>query len=160
MLRWRCQYFYWIPLSEVQDQSKYHLDRMSRTCILNLFHMWKVNLIYPTCIRNVPHTPKDVYIFEILGFNYTQNLWRHFSSPLDGDGATFLVLRLGLLGATSWWSILDEMSWGCVIYVVGWPYDYFASWTILLIAITPPLFISLFNLSCINLLVCSVYILL
>ena len=93
---------------EVQDQSKDNLDRMSRTCILNLFHMCKVSLIYPTCIRDVPHTPTDVYILEIL--HYTQNLWRHFSSPLDGDGAMFLVLRLGHLGAVPWWSFLNETS--------------------------------------------------
>ena len=42
-----------------------------------------------------------------------------FSSPLDGDGAAFLVLRLGLLGAASWWNILDETSWGSVTHVGG-----------------------------------------
>ena len=104
---------------EVQDQSKDHLDRMSRICILNLFHMCKVSLIYPTCIRDVPHTPTDVYILDILGDHYTHNLWRNFTSLLDSDGAKFLVLCLGFLGAVFWWSFLDEMSWGCVIYVVG-----------------------------------------
>ena len=38
---------------------------------------------------------------------------------LDGDGVAFLVLRLGLLGAASLWSILDETSWVCVTYVDG-----------------------------------------
>ena len=38
---------------------------------------------------------------------------------LDGDGAAFLVLRLGLLGVASLWSILDKTSWVCVTYVGG-----------------------------------------
>ena len=33
-----------------------------------------------------------------------------FSSPLDGDGATFFVLYLGLLGVASSWIILVESS--------------------------------------------------
>ena len=91
---------------EVQDRSKAHLDRMSRTCILNLFHMCKVGLIYPTCIRDVSHTPIDDYILERLGVHFTHTiLWRHFYSFLDGDGAAFLVLHLGL-----WCSFLLEYS--------------------------------------------------
>ena len=38
---------------------------------------------------------------------------------MDGDGAAFLVLRLGLLGAAPWWSILDETYWGCVTHWVA-----------------------------------------
>ena len=105
---------------EVQDRSKYHLDRMSKTRILNLFHMCKVGLFYPTCIRDVSHTPKDAYILNRLGVHFTHTFFvEAFSSHLDGDGAAFLVLRLGLLGAAFSWSILDGMSWGCVTYVSG-----------------------------------------
>ena len=103
---------------EVQDRSKDHLDRMSKTCISNLFHMCKVGLFYPTCIRDVSHTPKDAYNWRDLEFIIHTMCGGIFFS-LDGDGAAFLVLRLRLLGAASLWSILDGMSWGCVTYVGG-----------------------------------------
>ena len=63
-----------------------------------------------------PH--RCLYIGETWN-HFTHNLWRHFSSLLDGDGATFLVPHLGLLGASSGWSILDETSWVCVTHVGG-----------------------------------------
>ena len=89
--------------------------------------MCKVGLIYPTCIRDVSHTPTDAYILERLGVHFTHtHLVEAFSSLFDGDGATLMVLRLGLLGAASWWSILDEMSWGGVTHWVGRPYGDFA----------------------------------
>ena len=68
----------------------------------------------------VSHTPKDAYILERLGVHFTHTFFvEAFSSLLDGDGALFLVLCLGLLRAASWWSILDETSWGCVTHVGG-----------------------------------------
>ena len=69
--------------------------------------------------RCVTHPHRCLYTGETWSSFYTHNWWRHFSSLLDGDGAAFLVLRLGLLGATSLWSILDETSWGCVTHVRG-----------------------------------------
>ena len=125
-----------------------------------IYSTCKVGLIYPTCIRDVSHTPTDAYIFERLGVHFTHTfLAEAFSSLLDGDGAVFLVLCLGLLGAASWWSIIDETSWGCVTHVGGWPYEYFVGWSILLIVIMPPFFIYVFGLSSIDLLVCSICIL-
>ena len=59
-----------------------------------------------------------IYWRDLESILYTQFV-EAFSSLLDGDGATFLVLRLGSLGAASWWSILNEMSWGCVTHVGG-----------------------------------------
>ena len=79
---------------DMQDRSRDHLDRMSRTCIFNLFHMCKVGLIYPTCIRDVSHTPTDAYILERLGVHLTHNVWRIFFS-LDGVGAViYNIYRL------------------------------------------------------------------
>ena len=97
---------------EVQDRSKDHLDRMSITCILNLFHMCKVNLIYPTYIRDVPYTPTDAYILERLGVHFTRALC----------GGIFFSLGWwwsSVLGSTfraSWCNIFVEYSWW---YVLG-----------------------------------------
>ena len=146
---------------EVQDRSKDHLDRMSRTCILNLFHMCKVDLFYPTCIRDVSHTPTDAYILERLGVHFTHTFWRHsLLSLMVLWLGLLMVMQLGLLGAASWWSILDETSWGCVTHWVGWLYGDFAGWSILLTVVTPPFFISVFGLASIDLLVHSICILL
>ena len=96
---------------EVQDRFKDHLDRMSRTCILNLFHLCKVGLIYPTCIRDVSHTPTDNYILERLGVHFIHT---HFggilfflgwcwSSVLD---STFRVSWCSILVEHSRWDVL------------------------------------------------------
>ena len=96
---------------EVQYQSKDNLDRMSRTCILNLFHMCKVGLIYPTCIRNVSHTPTYAYIMERVGV--------HFTHTFCGGIFFFLGWRwsniLDFAFRTSWCNILVEHSWWDVL---------------------------------------------
>ena len=66
------------------------------------------------------HTPPQMPIYwRDLEFILDTHFVETFSSLLDGDGAVFLVLPLGLLGAASWWSILDESPWGCVTHVGG-----------------------------------------
>ena len=94
---------------EVQDRSKYHLDRMIKTCIFNLFHMCKVGLFYPTC-REMCHTLPKMHIYwrDLEFIIHTMCGGIFFS--LDGDGVVFLVMHLGLLGVASLWSILDGMS--------------------------------------------------
>ena len=63
------------------------------------------------------HTPPKMPMYwRDLEFILHTHFVEAFSSLLDGDGAAFLVLRLGLLGAAPWWSILDETSWGCVTH--------------------------------------------
>ena len=127
---------------EVQDWSKDHFDQMSRTCILNLFHMCKVGQIYPTCIRDVSHTPTDDYILERLGVHFTHIL-EVFSSLTNG--VSFRDSHGDAVRA-SWCSVLMkhfyEQSWGCVTHWVGWPYEVFVGWSISLITVTPPFFIS------------------
>ena len=141
---------------EVQDRSKDHLDRMSRTCILNLFHMCKVNLIYPTCIRDLSHRQRCLYIGETWSSLYTHFFFLGIFFSLGWRWSNIL----GSAFRASWWSILDETSWGCVTHVGGWPYEDFVGWSVLLIVVMPPLFISVFGLSSIDLLVCSICILL
>ena len=96
---------------EVQDRSKDHLDKMSRTRILNLFHMCKVGLIYPTCIRDVSHTPTNDYILERLGV--------HLINTFCGGTLFFLgwcwSSVLDSAFRASWCSVLVERSWWDVL---------------------------------------------
>ena len=62
--------------------------------------------------RCVTHPHRCICIGESWSSFHTHILVEVISSLLDGDGAAFLVMCLGLLGAVSWWSILDETSWG------------------------------------------------
>ena len=104
---------------EVQDRSKDHLNRMRRTCILNLFHMWKVTLIYPTCIRDVSHTPIYDYILERLGVHFIHTFYGGilfllgwcWSNVLD---STFRASWCNVLVERSWWDVLglcDTLGW-------------------------------------------------
>ena len=105
---------------EVQDRSKDHLDQMSRTCILNLFHMFKVSLFYPSWIRDVSHTPTDAYILERLGVHFTHTFLQAFSSLTDGAA---IRASLGNAVRASWCSVLMEHFWWEVLGLcdtLGW----------------------------------------
>ena len=78
---------------EVQNLSKDHLDRMRKTHIFNLFHMCKVGLLYPTCIRDVLDTPRCLYIGGTWSPFYIDNLWSHF---------------------LPYWMVMEHHSWFCV----------------------------------------------
>ena len=96
---------------EVQYRSKCHLDRMSRTCILNLFHMCKVGLIYPTCIRDVSHTPTYAYILERLGVHFTHT----FGGGIFFSLGWWWSSILGSVFRESWCNVLVEHSWWDVL---------------------------------------------
>ena len=103
----------------VQDQSKDNLDRMSRTYILNLFHMCKVCLIYPTCIRDVSHNPKDAYILERLGVHFTHTFFGGIFFSLGWQWSNVLSSTF----RASWCSVFVEYYWWDILAlcdICGW----------------------------------------